>query len=369
MGGPKIHELSYKDWRKGFLEKALSRRTPLAGSLELTFRCNHNCIHCYCNKSPFDSAEEAREMGTGAITRILGEIADKGCLWLLLTGGEPLLRNDFREIYLQAKKRGMLISIFTNGTLIGRETADFLAEWRPFSVEVTLYGRTQETYEKITRVRGTHARCMEGIELLLDRKVPLQLKTMAMRQNLHEISIMRKYAEGLGLEFRFDAMINPRLDMDRGPLSSRLGVEEVLRLDREDGMRWEELERLCREETGDSASEMLYPCGAGDNSFHIDPYGGLSLCIMARKQTYDLLKGGFEEGWTVFLKRLKEKRSGADNRCRKCGLISLCGQCPGWSQVEHGDDETPVDFLCEIAHNRAEALGLKTGQFQRKEIV
>jgi radical SAM protein with 4Fe4S-binding SPASM domain len=305
-------------------------------------------------------------MDTALIARIIGESVDEGCLWLLLTGGEPLIRTDFREIYLQAKRRGMLITVFTNGTLIDAEAADFLAEWRPSSVEVTLYGATQKTYEDITRVRGSYKRCMQGIEFLLQRKVPLTLKTMAMRQNIHEIPMMREYAERIGLEFRFDPLINARLDGDRGPFSSRLGVEDVLRLDREDGMRWREMEKLCREDAGDPASAMLYSCGAGDTSFHVDPYGNLCMCVMARNQSYDLRDGRFGEGWSVFLRSVKARSPGTENRCSTCGLRSLCGQCPGWSQVEHGDDETPVAFLCEIAYNRAEAFGLNTAKEARE---
>jgi radical SAM protein with 4Fe4S-binding SPASM domain len=362
VGSPIIPELSYAEWGRGLWEKAARNRTPLVGSLDLTFRCNNNCIHCYCNKSPHDAGERAREMDTALISRIIGEIVDAGCLWLLLTGGEPLIRSDFREIYLQAKKRGMLVTIFTNGTLIDEEDADFLAEWRPSSVEVTLYGATQKTYEDITQVHGSYKRCMRGIELLLQRKVALKLKTMAMRQNVREIPMMKEYAESMGLEFRFDPLVNARLDSGRGPLSSRLGVEDVLRLDREDGMRWRELGRLCRENAGDPGSAMLYSCGAGGTSFHVDPYGKLCMCVMARNQSYDLRDGRFGEGWSVFLKDLKAKKTSAGNRCRTCGLRSLCGQCPGWSQVEHGDDETPVAFLCEIAYNRAEAFELETGR-------
>ena len=301
-------------------------------------------------------------MDTGLITRIIGEIVDAGCLWLLLTGGEPLIRSDFRNIYLEAKKRGILVTLFTNGTLIDTKAADFLAEWRPSSVEVTLYGATQETYENITRIPGSHKHCMQAIELLLQRKVPLKLKTVAMRQNVHEMPLMREFAESMGLEFRFDTLINARLDHSRGPLSSRLKAEDVLSLDRADDMRWRELEKLCRENADVPGSALLYSCAAGDTSFHIDPYGNLGMCVMARRQSYNLREGRFDRGWSVFLKEVKARRPSAANRCRTCGLLFLCGQCPGWSQVEHGDDETPVAFLCEIAYNRAEALDLRAGK-------
>lgn len=332
------------------------RRSPFSGSLELTFRCNNDCVHCYCNTPANDAAEIAKEMDSVIIKDLISQLADESCLWLLLTGGEPLLRPDFGEIYIHAKERGILITLFTNGTLIDERLADFLGEWRPFSCEITLYGATERTYEEITRVRGSYKRCLRGIELLLDRKVPLRLKTMALRRNVHEIPLMKSYAEGLGLEFRFDPMINARLDMDKTPLSERLDAEDVIRLDREDEKRSAAWKEFCGKNIGNPASDMLYPCSAGLDSFHVDPYGNLSPCIMARRDVYDLRAGTFRDGWSNFLGTLKEKSLSPANRCRQCGLASICGQCPGWAQVELGDDESPVKYLCEIAHKRAEAF-------------
>lgn len=358
-----IPEIRYSDWSTALHDKVRAKRTPLSGSLELTFRCNNNCIHCYCNRPAYDKWEMAGEMDTGMITDVISEIADEGCLWLLLTGGEPLLRPDFNKIYLHAKNKGMLVTLFTNGTLVDRETADFLADWRPFSIEVTLYGATEKTYEGVTRIHGSYSRCMKGIELLLEQKLPLKLKTMAMRQNFHEIPLMKSYAEGVGLEFRFDPMINARLDMDKGPLAARLDPEDVVSLDREDEKRSEEWREFCKKKNiGHSDSDMLYSCSAGLNSFHIDPYGNLSLCIMARRDVYNLRVGRFRDGWYNFFGSLKERPLRQDNRCRKCELVSLCSQCPGWAQIENGDDESPVEYLCKIAHKRAEAFRIKSIQ-------
>jgi radical SAM protein with 4Fe4S-binding SPASM domain len=359
MDCPKIHEINYNDWSLALHNRVHDKRIPISGSLELTFRCNNNCIHCYCNLPAGDRAEIFREMDTFMIKRILDQIADEGCLWLLITGGEPLLRTDFKEIYLYAKKKGMLIILFTNGTLIDEKMADFLAEWMPYSIEITLYGASEKTYEAVTRVKGSYRKCMKGIEILLERKIPLELKAMAIKQNVYEIPLMKRYAEGLGLRFRFDPIINARLDMNKGPLSTRLDVEDVVRLDLEDEKRLKEWKEFCDKFIGSPDSDRLYTCGAGLNSFHIDPYGNLTICIIARKDFYDLKTGSFKEGWYNFIGGLRERTLSSDNRCSKCDLMSLCGQCPGWAQIEHGDDETPVDYLCEIAHKRADAFGVK----------
>ena len=94
--------------------------------MELTFRCNNLCKHCYCGAAPDDAGQIQREMSTASVLRLIDELVDMGCLWFLITGGEPMLRPDFREIYLHAKKRGLLVIIFTNGTLIDDEMAAFL---------------------------------------------------------------------------------------------------------------------------------------------------------------------------------------------------------------------------------------------------
>ncbi len=108
-------------------------------------------------------------------------------MWLLFTGGEIFARKDFLDIYTHAKKRGLLITLFTNGTQITPAIADYLADWRPFAIEITLYGRTRETYERLTRVPGSFDRCMRGIRLLKERGLPLKLKTVAVTINRHEM--------------------------------------------------------------------------------------------------------------------------------------------------------------------------------------
>ena len=126
-----------------------------------------------------DVAARKRELSTKEYFDVLDQLSETGCLWLCLSGGEIFARSDFFDIYEHAKKRGFIITLFTNGMLINERIADRLAELRPFSIEITLYGRTKETYEELTRVPGSWAKCMRGIDLLLERKLPLKLKTVA----------------------------------------------------------------------------------------------------------------------------------------------------------------------------------------------
>ncbi|UCD72074.1 MAG: radical SAM protein, partial [Syntrophobacterales bacterium] len=138
-----IPEASIEDYAGRLRFNKAEQRVPLAGVLELTFRCNNRCMHCYVNKGADDGRERKKELSYDQMCRILDAIAEEGCLWLLLTGGEPFIRRDFVEIYTYAKRRGFLITLFTNGTLIDPEIADFLREWPPRSIEITLYGMSE----------------------------------------------------------------------------------------------------------------------------------------------------------------------------------------------------------------------------------
>lgn len=359
MECPHIPEISYAQFGKRLYKEAVAKRIPLSGSFELTFRCNLHCAHCYCNLPANDQGAIAKELKTEEVFYIFDRIAEAGCLWLLITGGEPLLREDFLEIYSYAKKKGFIVTLFTNGTLITPEIADYLVQWPPHKVEITLYGITDETYEGITGIPGSFKRCKRGINLLLERKIPLGLKTMVMTLNHDELWQIKEYTEELGLKFRFDPVLNPRLDGSRTPCQFRLSPEEVVELDLADEKRDKEWQEFCERFVGPSESDNLYSCGAGVSMFHIDPYGKMSACEMVRFQNYDLRCGSFEDGWHQSIPEFLTLKPEGDHPCGKCDLISLCGQCPGWAWLENGNPEAPVEYLCQIAHLRAEAFNTK----------
>jgi radical SAM protein with 4Fe4S-binding SPASM domain len=318
-------------------------------------------VHCYINEPVADSQVRNRELSKQEFCLIIDQITNEGCLWLLLTGGEPFVRPDFLDIYTYAKKKGMLITLFTNGTTITPRIADYLAEWRPSSIEVTLYGVTKETYEKVTGVRGSYEQCMKGIDQLMERKLPLTLKSMIMTLNKAEVWDMKRYAESLGVDFRFDPVLNLRLDGQIGPEEYRIYPEEIVALELEDEERIKEWHEFCSKFLGMPQNpEYLYQCGAGSGAFHIDPYGRLSACIMSRQSSFDLRTSSFSDGWHTYIPNVIQQKWAQNVRCKTCELISLCNQCPGWAYVESGEQERPIEYLCRIAHMRAEAFGLKS---------
>jgi radical SAM protein with 4Fe4S-binding SPASM domain len=357
-----IPQISYDEFSEQIHGKIIKQRHPLDGTFELTFRCNLNCSHCYCNLSPKDKASQARELTTKEVFRILDEIANQGCLWLLFTGGEPLLRKDFIDIYAYAKRKGILVTLFTNGTLITDEIADCLQDFPPFLVEITLYGATRETYEKITGVPGSFPRCINGIDLLVKRKIPLRLKTTMMTTNYPEFEAMRNFAQSRGVKFRFDQLVHPRLDGAFNPCKVRLSPEEAVSLDLSDESRLTEFKKSYREFTFSSSvnNNLLYYCGAGENFFSINPYGRLQLCPMLTRPSFDLHKGTFRQGWRDFLPQFKSLPKKEKSQCDDCRNQPLCGRCPAWAALESNNPPAPIQYLCEIAYLREEAFGLKT---------
>jgi radical SAM protein with 4Fe4S-binding SPASM domain len=227
-------------------------------------------------------------------------------------------------------------------------------------VEITLYGATKETYEALTGIPGSYEKCFRGIKLLLDRKIPLKLKSVAVSINVHELGMMEEIADNLGLEFKFDAMMNPRIDCSQSPLAVRLSPAEIVMLDLQDPSRVADYRRVAKDMVAPLPNEgelgLVYSCGGGVNSFAIDPYGNMSICVLSHFDEYNVRDGSVREGWEKFLRGVRAKKATKITKCTRCALRSFCGSCPATAELEALDPEAPVDFLCRVAHLRADVF-------------
>ncbi len=358
-----MQTVSYGAFSESIHRHVRTAQLPLNVTIEVTRRCPLVCAHCYNNLPMGDRKAQLEELTYAEHCRLLDELAEAGCLWLLYTGGEILARRDFLDIYTYARKKGFFVTLYTNGTLITPKVADYLTIWRPFSIEITLYGRTRETYERLTGVPGSYDQCMKGIQLCLDRGLPLKLKTVALTINKHEIWDMQRFAqEELGVEFRFDSMMNPRIDCSQSPLAVRLTPEECVEFDLQDEQVMSEwkifAERFIGPVHPPETSDQLYHCGGGIDSCSISPSGQMSICVLSQNDLYDLRTGSVRDGWGQFLHRVRAKKSTRLTKCVSCELKAMCGMCPANGELENGDPEAPVDFLCRVAHIRAHAFGI-----------
>jgi radical SAM protein with 4Fe4S-binding SPASM domain len=357
-----METITYGHFSESLHQSVRKARLPLNVTIEVTRRCPLVCAHCYNNLPMGDRKAQLEELSYAEHCRVLDELAEAGCMWLLYTGGEILARKDFLDIYTYARKIGFFITLYTNGTLITPKIADYLATWRPFAIEITLYGRTRETYERLTGVPGSFDRCMEGIRLCLDRGLPLKLKTVAVSLNKHEVWDMQRFAQDdLGVEFRFDSMMNPRIDCSQSPLAVRLTPAECVEFDLQDPDVMNEWKIFTDKFTGPvqppETSDQLYHCGGGVDGFAISPYGQMSICVLSQNDLYDLRTGSVRAGWEQFLRGVREKKITRLTKCIGCALKAMCGMCPATAELENGDPEAPVDFLCHVAHLRAHAMG------------
>jgi radical SAM protein with 4Fe4S-binding SPASM domain len=359
VGGDSIPELTFDQFLAE--RRLLERGVPVAGTLEITARCNLRCGHCYISRPAGDRTEAARELTFPELAAVTDEIADAGCLHLLVTGGEPLLRPDFPEIYRHVVLSGLRVTLFTNGTLLTEGIVDLLDAARPVAVEVTLYGATRETVEHVTGVPGSHESALEGIRLLCARGIPLRLKTMALDGNHGEVAAMREFARARGLPFRHDALVTARVSPGgRDPRCHQLAPARVVELDLEDPERTEALRRIVAgvvSASGRSSDRPLLDCGAGRTTFTIDSRGRLHPCGLVRRGGTDVRAGGFASAWQGLLAGYLSCERGSASPCRDCGIAGLCGSCAGAADLEHGDPEAPVAVFCRIAHLREHALG------------
>jgi radical SAM protein with 4Fe4S-binding SPASM domain len=354
---------SYAEFSSAIQGRGSAARIPMNVTFEVTRRCPLACSHCYNNLPVGDRAARDAELTLDEHRRLLDELADLGCLWLLYTGGEIFARRDFLDIYTHARSRGFLITLFTNGTMITPAIADHLVRHRPFCIEITVYGRTRETYEKLTGVAGSYDRCMRGIQLLKERNLPLKLKTVAVTVNKHELDDIRMFAEEQGLEFKLDAMMSPRIDCSQSPLEVRLTPDEIVELDVRDQKRMDEwalfASRYQGVATPPPSDDHVYQCGGGINSFAVDPSGEMSICVLSQQDKFNLRLGSVRQGWDEFLLKVRSKKPSRLTKCARCALKALCGMCPANGELENGDPEAPVDFLCQVAHLRAYTFGLE----------
>jgi radical SAM protein with 4Fe4S-binding SPASM domain len=359
-----LDQLSYGAFSADLHQRQAGQRSPMQVSIEVTRRCPLECLHCYNNLPMGDMEAKRRELSTEEHFRLLDELVEMGTFWLLYTGGEIFARKDFLEIYTYAKKKGFLITLFTNGTIITEAIADYLVEWPPFAIEITLYGRTRETYEALTAVPGSYDRCLRGIKLLKERGLPLKLKTVATSINKHEVVAMRRFAEEeLGVEFKCDGQINPRIDCSQSPLAVRLTPEEVVALDMQAPKGVSEYRRLAlhdlEQPPGPAENDTVYSCGGGMNSFAVNAYGEIGICVISQQETFTIRDASAKQVWQESLLQLRARKRTQITKCVQCRIRSLCGMCPANGELENGDRESPVEFLCNVAHLRAAAIGVE----------
>ncbi len=365
-----------------FVRRVNKLEKPVASCLEqldieLTERCNNDCMHCCINQPANDEDARRREMTTAQVKDILEQAVSLGCLQVRYTGGEPLLRPEFEELYLFARRLGMKVVLYTNARLITPHLSDLLARIPPLEpIEITVYGMHQETYEAVTRAPGSFRQFWRGTNLLLEHKVPFIVKGALLPPNKHEIDEFEAWAatipwmsEPPSHGKHFD-LRNRRDDVNKNRLieSLRVSPEEGLEVSLRNSAKrhpWtpELASRFLR-----PPGARLFDCGAcAGRHACIDAYGRAQPCMGVRAPELTRNVVGASEGDHCSLQdaldqftRFGDLRATNPDylqRCAACFIKGICRQCPATSWAENGGLDTPVEYECEIAHAWARHLG------------
>jgi radical SAM protein with 4Fe4S-binding SPASM domain len=333
-----MRRLSGADFLDALAQKAYAARTPVSATIELTYGCDLRCAHCY---NPTHQALP-HELATAEVCSVLDQVADLGVVELHLSGGEPLVRPDAFEIFRHAKSLGVVLHLLSNGTGMSPAVAASLEDLGLASVNVSIYGATPATYERISQVPGSHARFLRGLECLARTTLPTVVRMPVMAGNLHEVAPARTLVEQHGAKFQYCTDITPRSDGDLGPLQHRLAPRDKVRLDRD---------MLGARGPGcaHAASDAFISCACGRSAFAVTPYGEMNLCAAFPIPRYDLRRGTVQAGWEILKQTVGRARPGDRYACPACEVRPWCRQGRSDAWLETGDMSACLPHFRELA--------------------
>lgn len=351
---------SVSEFIKQFGDLTEARRLPLMGMLEITSRCNLRCVHCYLGPQAEQHKKRAAEMSTGEIKELIDQMVAAGTLYLTITGGDPMMRPDFPEIYRHAKECGLLVTVFCDGVLVSERMIELFRELPPSLVEVSIYGATAETYERITQVPGSFPKFLAGLTRLREAGLRIGLKSVLMTLNQHEMLAMEQMAQEWGLRFRYDSAIFPCLpDRSAKPLDLRVAPAQAVALEMANPKRLAAMADYFETRQNVPGSPELYQCGAGLTSFYVDPFGDVSPCLMTTKYRYSArgVPGGFAARWRDDVSKIRTLRpENPDHGCNNCGVRAVCTGCSAFHALETGREDVKSDYVCETTQERVRVL-------------
>ena len=327
----------------------LAGNIPVSVTIELTRRCPLSCLHCYLPETR-GRAEPGRELSTAQWGKILRELAGAGGLYLVITGGEPLLRPDLPELCRLARELRFDVRVFSTGLGLTPALARRLKACGVSGFEISFYGRAA-THDGITGLKGSFRRSLAAARLLKRSGVKVKIKAPLMTLNRGQAGWLRELAAAEGFGVSFDPVIAPGNDGDAAAPGYRLAGRSLASV----------VKALSGKPAaaapGPAAADFI--CGAGRNVCAVGPDGALYPCLQLPVKLADLTKSSFRQAWknSPWLKGWRRAGMGDIKKCRRCGLKEYCSLCPGISLLENGTALSPNSSACALA--RAQA-GLKT---------
>ena len=344
-------------------DKASQANVPLSGAFELSPICNFACKMCYVRKTAQEVKNSSRPMLTcEQWLEIAGEMKLQDMLYLLLTGGEPLLWPDFWKLYEELGRMGFLISINTNGSLIDEAAVERLKKMCPTRINVTLYGASDETYESLCGVKGMFTKVDKAISMLKEAGIPMRLNCSLTPHNVHDLEKIVRYAEEKDLLLSATTYMFPpiRRDALRIGENERFTPEEAAyynmkryRLQYGEEAYWEYVERQAAvlqpptglEESCMDSRDGHITCRAGNASFWITWDGYMTPCGMIGEPKVDMHHFSGEDAWRTLSYLCRE--IALSSVCRDCRNRKICHVCAATAMTETGDFSGIPKYLCE----------------------
>lgn len=356
----------YELYSNFLFAKAGSDDIPLSGTFELTARCNLNCKMCYIHERANDAKIIKRERSAKQWLALAKECADAGMLMLLLTGGEPTVRKDFKEIYTGCRKLGLLVSINSNATLMTDEIIDFLAEDPPARVNITLYGASPETYEKLCGDASAYDRAIHSILRLKEKGVLVKLNCSVTQYNRHDAEKIYQFAKDNNIVVQTATYMFPpiRAIENGGSTATRMtAMESAIEQLKYDKFRFDK-ETLCNRFTNecngikvadpDNECQELpterIKCRAGHTTFWVTWDWKLRPCGMMTVPSVDIEEGHFLQAWNKIHAMREEIMIPA--KCTNCEVKNMCDQCPALCYAETGSFTQAPQYMCDRTYAR-----------------
>ena len=338
--------------------KALNLGVPISAQIDLTYRCNERCVHCYLDH------DDHGEMTTAEIKDLLDQMADAGVFYLNLSGGEILMRRDFFEILEHARLRTFCVKLKTNGVLIRKKEAQRLRALGVESIQISVYSHRAEVHDAITKMPGSFRQSIEAARLLRAEGLNVIFANVLMTENAADYQGVRALAAEVGARPTLDPTVTPMMDGDRSVLQlnvDRKKLQEVFR----DAALVGDVEEFCAPPAGvDEAALDMLPCSAGHTACYVSPYGDVYPCVQFPLACGNVRQTKFADIWRDS-PQLKEVRSITlrdMQSCSQCAHGATCTRCPGLAYLE-GDMRGPSIQDCEKSYART---GIPSENFKRK---
>jgi AdoMet-dependent heme synthase len=329
-------------------EKALAKNIPLSAQVDLTYRCNERCVHCYLDH------DDHGEMNTAEIKRLLDEMADAGVFILTLSGGEIFVRKDFFEILEYARiERQFCVKLKTNAIMIREREAARLREIGVESIQISIYSYRPEIHDAITLVPGSLKRSLDAVRFLKSQGLRVILANVLMMQNLQDYQGVRALAAEMGVECTLDPTITPMMDGNRSILELGVNQEALRQLFRDKALVGDVEEFCAIAEPADENALSALPCSAGHTACYVSPYGDVYPCVQFPLPTGNVRKQRFLDIWrhSEGMNEVRSIRLKDLTTCSSCSHVGSCTRCPGLAFME-GNMRGPSSQDCEKSFAR-----------------